>query len=470
LDEALAAAWRAFDFAPADLDVKRLLSRLLRNHPELARTERREDLIRLLIDPQIDPILAASAGWHAFLADEKVPTAAEAPEALAAWADADPLAHHLLEQSPVAWPAAETTLTRLRRWLLLTGRWSDFPRLVETLRVQAMLNGGAWPRDESEQAELDAAPDTPIAAAYSPPPLSATDGISFADPVTRAVADQYRNWPYPPWSRITPPRPTTLPDRVAAFDGGRPSGLPVDADILIAGCGTGREAALTALTYPDAKIVAVDFSETSLAYARERCAAAGIGNLDFRLLDIHRVADLGMSFDLVACCGVLHHLPDPEAGWAALTAVLRPGGVMRIMVYSIVARLQIRAARSLVADLLDRPVDDDLLRAVRHRLIEKAPDLLSDSYDFYTLAGLHDLLLHSHEDPFDVSRIKRAIDSLGLELITFALPTPYHRARYRREHPGDPCLRDVAAWASLEKTEPSLFAGMHKFWCRKPAG
>ena len=237
---------------------------------------------------------------------------------------------------------------------------------------------------------------------------------------------------------------------------------------MVAGCGTGREAALTALTFPDARIVAVDFSETSIAYARQRCAALGITTVDFRLLDVHRIADLGMDFDFVAGSGVLHHLPDPEAGWAALAAVLRPGGVMRVMLYSMVARAQIRAARALIADLLDRPIDDDLLRAARRRLIEEAPALLADAYDFYSLAGLHDLLLHRHEDPFDVPRIARALDALGLELLAFTLPTPHARALYLQAHPGDPRLRDVNAWAALEQAEPSLFAGMHGFWCRKP--
>ena len=86
----------------------------------------------------------------------------------------------------------------MRRWLLLSGRSGDFPRLVEALRAQAMLNGGAWLRDEAEQEALDAAPDTPIAAVYAPPLWSAPGALSLADPVTRAVADQYRRWPYPP--------------------------------------------------------------------------------------------------------------------------------------------------------------------------------------------------------------------------------------------------------------------------------
>ena len=31
-------------------------------------------------------------------------------------------------------------------------------------------------------------------------------------------------------------------------------------------------------------------------------------------------------------------------------------------------------------------------------------------------------------------------------------------------------MRDVEAWAALERNDPGLFRSMHKFWCRKPAG
>ena len=44
--------------------------------------------------------------------------------------------------------------------------------------------------------------------------------------------------------------------------------LPVEANMLIAGCGTGRQAAGVALLYPDATVTAIDVSEVSLDYAR----------------------------------------------------------------------------------------------------------------------------------------------------------------------------------------------------------
>jgi SAM-dependent methyltransferase len=467
--EALALGWQALEQAPGNAEAKRLVSRLLKREPGLGEPGRRGDLARLLADPDVDPLHIAPAGWHILMAAGGILADASAePETVARTLEADSLALQLLGACPVTMLDAELALTRVRRWLLLHERAAEFPELIAALTAQAAHNGGAWPFDEAEGARLERDPASPIAAAYLPRRDPSAGPSAFDDPVTRRVADQYREWPYPDWSRVAAVPGTTIPQLVEKLDGGRPSGLPVAGELLIAGCGTGREAAINAMRFPDARITAIDVSETSLAYAAERCRALGLGGIGFRLLDLHRVETLGKAFDYIVASGVLHHLPDPEAGWARLAAVLRPGGAMQVMVYSKIARLNVRAAQSFIADLRDRPVTDDLLREVRQRLIEKGRRFIAGSSDFYTLAGVHDLLVHRHEDPFDVPRIVRALDSLGLELLAFDLPTPFDRAAYRKDHPHDPGFRDVAAWAALEKKQTSLFSGMYKFWCRKP--
>jgi SAM-dependent methyltransferase len=471
--EALEAARLALRQATDDPDSKRLAARLLGRYPAAARPEWRDAIARLVVDPAIDPMMVAPAGWHLLLAPgETVGAHAADAAALARAMEVDPLALALLDQAYLTRLDAERILTGLRRWLLLSGTWPEHPGLVAALAAQSRHNGGAWLFEPDERRAIDSDPGTAIAAAYRPPvPMS--PGERFADSVTEAVADQYRRWPYPPWTRVTVPPATTIPAEVAEVDLGRPSGLPVAAEMLVAGCGTGREAALAALRYPDARITAIDISETSIAYAADRCREGPPGRIRFRALDLHRVGELGQRFHFIACSGVLHHLPDPEAGWAALAEVLEPGGVMRLMVYSEPARAEIRAAQTLLAELGaglgDDRADGDLLREARRRLIAAPPALVEGSIDFYTLHGVHDLLFHPQEDGFDVARIGRTLDALGLDLLAFDLPSPALRARYRWDHPEDPGMRDLNAWAALERNQPSLFRSMHKFWCRKPA-
>ena len=464
-ENALALAWRALDLAPADLRAKGLVARLLRRNPDLASAERRADLERLLRDPDIDPDAIASAGWSLLLAQGRLALNGD-PRAMTAALANDPLALALLTEAGVFTLDAEKALTEVRRWLLLSGEWANHPRLAQAFMSQTARNGGAWLFNANEGAVLQQSPALPFAAAYHREHRPLPPGGRFDDAVTQTVANQYVRWPYPVWSRLTAPQATTVPREVEKLDGGRSSDLPVEADVLVAGCGTGYEAALLARRFPDARVTAIDVSQVSLDYAVRRCAGLDV---DFRLLDLHEAARLGRRFDLIACSGVLHHLPNPEAGWAKLVEVLKPGGVMQVMVYSRVGRLPVKAARTYIADLRHQPVDEDLLREVRRRLIEKASKFVAGSFDFYSLDGVHDLLLNRHEDPFDVPRIVRAFDQLGLELLAFELPTAADRKRYCREHPEDPQFRDVNAWAALEKVQPLLFSRMYKFWCRRAA-
>ena len=463
-DEALENAWNALDHSPLDKGAKRAVVRLLREHPGLARPQRQGAIEALLRDPDVDPQHVSAAGWSLLQADGRLAPDGD-PRAIATALERDGVAQSLLEEACVSRLDAERTLTGLRRWLLLSGEWRQHPRLARALETQARLNGGAWPFEEDEREKLEQTSPA-FASAYRPLRASEAATPRFGDPVTQSVADQYARWPYPTWSRLSAPEETTLPRAIEKLDGGQECGLPVAAEVLVAGCGTGREAAQLARRFPDAHVTAIDISAASLDYAAERCAGLGI---DFRLLDLHDARQLGREFDLVACSGVLHHLSDPEAGWARLADVLAPGGVMKIMLYSRVGRLGIEAAKRRIADLRELPVDDDLLRAVRRRLIAEAPDFVAGFYDFYSLAGVHDLLLNRHEDPFDVPRIGRALDRLGLELLAFKLPTAADKAQYLQDHPGDPLLRDRDAWAQIEATRPFIFSAMYEFWCRKPA-
>lgn len=461
---AQAEAWHAFTAAPDDIGARRHIVELLQEAPYAIDPAHEPGLHALLVHAAVDPQPLVTAGWALLAKTGRIPAA---PDAAAAWLERDGFARDLLAAGFVATLAPEHALTALRRWLLLTGRWRDHPAALAALVAQADHNGGAWLIDAEEQTVLDTDPTAPIVAAYLPPPPALPDTPDYTTPLTSAVAAHYILRPYPAWRRPMMVAPTTLPAMVAKLGPDAPRGLPVAADILIAGCGTGREAAIWAVRCPDAHITAIDISPASLAFAAERCAAAGLTNISFRLLDLHDVATLGRQFDAVVCSGVLHHLADPERGWAAITEVLKPGGVMSLMVYSAYVRLRVMRARHLLADLHALPLSDAVLRAARGRLMRDMPTVAA-SPDFYTLTGVHDLLFHEQEDPFDITRIVRGMETLGLDFLGFRLPAQ-GRARYRREHPEDPHRRDVDAWRALDRERPHPARGLHHWWCAKPA-
>jgi SAM-dependent methyltransferase len=106
-----------------------------------------------------------------------------------------------------------------------------------------------------------------------------------------------------------------------------------DLDILIAGCGT-WQAAKYALCRPDARVIGVDVSATSIAHTQKLKQQYGLTNLEIRQLPVERVGGLERQFDLIVCTGVLHHLADPDAGLRALRDVLKVDGAMYWMVYA----------------------------------------------------------------------------------------------------------------------------------------
>ena len=106
-----------------------------------------------------------------------------------------------------------------------------------------------------------------------------------------------------------------------------------DRSILVAGCGT-TQAAHYALRWPRAQVVGIDVSAKSIAFTQGLKRKHALANLEVRQLAVERAAELGQGFEHVVCTGVLHHLPDPDAGLRALHDVLEPTGALNVMVYA----------------------------------------------------------------------------------------------------------------------------------------
>lgn len=103
--------------------------------------------------------------------------------------------------------------------------------------------------------------------------------------------------------------------------------------VLDAGCGTGRHARFAA-SYGAEQVVALDLS-AAVETARENLAL--FDNVDVVQGDLLRppfpTAAAGGGFDIVYSIGVLHHLPDPAAGFRSLVRFVRPGGAIVVWVY-----------------------------------------------------------------------------------------------------------------------------------------
>ena len=58
---------------------------------------------------------------------------------------------------------------------------------------------------------------------------------------------------------------------------------------------------------------------------------------------------MGKEFDIIESAGVLHHMDEPMAGWRVLVDLLKPGGLMKIGLYSELARKEVVIAREKIS-------------------------------------------------------------------------------------------------------------------------
>ncbi|MEM9767078.1 MAG: methyltransferase domain-containing protein [Cyanobacteria bacterium P01_D01_bin.71] len=106
---------------------------------------------------------------------------------------------------------------------------------------------------------------------------------------------------------------------------------PPGSQILEAGCGVGSQTVSLALNSPLAHITSVDISESSIAAAKQRVAAARITNVDFQQGDIFNLAFAPASFDHIFVCFVLEHLAQPIAALKCLSNFLKVGGKITVI-------------------------------------------------------------------------------------------------------------------------------------------
>jgi SAM-dependent methyltransferase len=178
--------------------------------------------------------------------------------------------------------------------------------------------------------------------------------------------------------------------------------------ILVAGCGT-SQAAKHAMRWSEASVTGIDFSATSVRCTEELKGKYQLNNLQVRQLAIERVGELEVSFDQIVCTGVLHHLPDPDAGLKALRDVLKPGGAMHLMVYAPYGRTGIYMLQEFCRRVGVRADDAGLrdLIAALTALPRGHPleTLLREAPDFRQEAALADALLHPQDRAYSVPQL-----------------------------------------------------------------
>ncbi|MBF0248929.1 MAG: methyltransferase domain-containing protein, partial [Alphaproteobacteria bacterium] len=437
-----------------------------------------------------------------------------------------PLFLQLLSNAIVPNPYLEKALIRMRRTMLLERVEDDaFIPFAMALAFQCYFNEYVYPADAGETARVleiksDLAQDgipsamtVCLLACYEPlAALADADrllALPFADNLhallkmqflepreeqglrgeiprltiiddetSKAVRRQYEANPYPRWTTaLFHAEPKTVKAVLSELplDLRPVHSFPSAPDVLIAGCGTGKHAIRTHSRFRHNSLLAIDLSLSSLAYARRKAREFGASDIEFAHADILNLGVLERRFDIIESSGVLHHMQDPEAGWRVLAGLLKPGGLMRVALYSERARADIVAIRQRIAEG-GFTASPDHIRAFRAGLINRFCDTggldglngeLLNARDFYALSDCRDLLFHVQEHRFTLPQIDAILNRLGLTFLGFELPDADAVRDFRRLNRQPGALASLDRWDRFERDRPGLFRGMYQFWCAR---
>lgn len=263
------------------------------------------------------------------------------------------------------------------------------------------------------------------------------------------VRAQYEAFPYPPRDpadeaqRLITGSPSHLTEiDHYCFAGARDWRQGFRA--LIAGGGTGDGLIMLAQQLADAgvpaELVYLDLSSASRAIAEGRARARRLDNIRFVSGSLLEIAALAPGpYDYIDCCGVLHHLPDPGAGLAALVAQLAPGGGMGMMFYGSLGRTGVYPLQQALRALGGAAEPAEQVRLARSLLAGLPQSNWFARNPFlgdHKLAGdaaLYDLLLHSQDRAYLVPELVDLTAGAGLTITGFIEGLRYDPALYLRD-------------------------------------
>lgn len=296
-------------------------------------------------------------------------------------------------------------------------------------------------------------------------------------PESEIVVRQYETWSYP-----RPEPDIAAYTQAGNYDFSDPSLFrrklwpkkvePEELEMLIAGCGT-IQAATYAYKNPECHVTGIDISESSLGHEKYLKQKHNLENLDLFVMSLDEVASLGRSYDLIVSTGVLHHLADPDAGLRALRDVLRPHGVMSLMIYGYYLRFGVYMMQEAFR-LVKLEQDEHGVNVVRETLAalpawHHVKSYMADAPDLGYEAGIVDTFLHRQDRAYTVPQVLAFARENGLKFQSWLDNAQYSIAGALP--PGHP-LRDIAL--ALPKEEQWRLAellvpcGCHRFLLCQP--
>jgi len=308
--------------------------------------------------------------------------------------------------------------------------------------------------------------------------LSLRGSIPSIDLITEgtsvAVKDQYEDNPYPRWVNIGILQKSMTISEIINLTGIRVLSHGSDSsnqsNVLVAGCGTGQHSIEAAVRYANSNITAIDLSLSSLSFALRQTRELNIENINYLHGDILDLTSWENMFDVIETTGVLHHMSDPMLGWRILKRCLKPKGLMRVGLYSGLARAGLSEVREKMGEL-ERPITNQKIYDYRNKVLDNAGvefENLARYPDFFSTSELRDLLFHVQEHTFTLIEIKNMLNELDLVFCGFETVDEKTKEAVSAGGGDSESLFSLDAWHNFEQLNPHYFSGMYTFWVQRP--
>lgn len=191
--------------------------------------------------------------------------------------------------------------------------------------------------------------------------------------------------------------------------------------ILNAGCGTGEESLFLASFFKPKFVCSVDLSYTSLDILTQEKKDRNLNNIFPIQSSINNLPFEQNSFDIIFCCGVLHHMKDPYGGFKKIVGLLKEEGIFILFVYDRWAQVITNVEKSFLNYLAKKERTDAYLKYLNWKY-KKHRNNWTDITTFFA-----DGYFHPQESTYRIEQILHWFSQNSLKLKTSFPPIKWKK-------------------------------------------
>jgi SAM-dependent methyltransferase len=223
--------------------------------------------------------------------------------------------------------------------------------------------------------------------------------------VTDIVKAFYEETPFPNYDDLDSRESLQAKARLGVFARLLDEQIAPDALVLEAGCGTGQLTNFLGMNWRR-RVIGADLCLNSLRLAKGFRDRFAVVNADFVQMNLFRPPFADASVDVLISNGVLHHTADPQAGFRALLAKVKPGGHIIVGLYNWLGRLPTLWQRRLIEVFGDRMAALD--RRLRGHALNEGR----------WAAWFRDQYKHPHESRHSIDEVLRWFQASRVEFVS----------------------------------------------------